>query len=705
MSLNKIASDKRLLPAYPLLVKDPFFSIWSTTDKLNESDTEFWNGLKRRVYGLVSADGKTYCFMGKVDGAENMTQTSGSLTAFTTDYTFVSPDFDLNVSFVSPLTPDNLELLGCPVCYVNYDLIPKKKLNKVSVSLFVGEEICYDRERMTVRGGVHSLPMGECAWMGLKKQLIMSQAFDSSAAEWGYWYLVGQNSFLTSREAVDKYVKGGDLEFIITPDCDKFLASENAYYNIDSKTSGKFMLAFDDLVSIFYFGDFLRGYWFEDGKDIFDALVYSEENRGKILEELNKFDADLKKCAEKYGEDYLLILYAGLRQSVGAHKLVKNKKGEVLFLSKECHSNGCIATADVSYPSTPLYLLYNPELVKGMLRPIFEFNDKEVWKFDFAPHDAGTYPWCMGNVYGSAGDNKKQVVDGGNWDKKGDGYIPCNYPITYNLRFGADIFAEKNQMPVEECGNMLIMTAAALVADGDKSLASENFDALTKWVKYLVEFGLKPGNQLCTDDFTGHLDQNVNLSVKAIVGIMAYSIICDKLGKRDEAEKYEKTAREYAAEWKKTCFTKGKPTPLTFDSADGTFSLKYNILFDVLFGTNLFGSDVRESETDYYIEKAEKYGIALDNRAEFTKTDWVLWAAALSDSVEKRRKILAPLAKFLRETPQRIPFSDWTFVTDAKTGWWYTDKAAGGICCFRNRTVQGGLFSLLLADSGKLKIK
>lgn len=124
------------------------------------------------------------------------------------------------------------------------------------------------------------------------------------------------------------------------------------------------------------------------------------QNTTKSSRTFNAFDAELKKKAEKYGEDYLLILYAGLRQAVGAHKLVKDRDGNVLFLSKECHSNGCIATVDVSYPSIPLFLIYNPELVKGMMRPIFKFNDMPVWKYDFAPHDAGTYPYCLGQVYG-----------------------------------------------------------------------------------------------------------------------------------------------------------------------------------------------------------------------------------------------------------------------------------------------------------------
>ena len=89
---------------------------------------------------------------------------------------------------------------------------------------------------------------------------------------------------------------------------------------------------------------------------------------------------------------------AALRQSVGGHKLVQNGKGELLFLSKECNSGGFIGTVDVSYPSIPLYLLYNPNLVNAMMTGVFEFARMPVWTYGFAPHDIGMYPHCAEQI-------------------------------------------------------------------------------------------------------------------------------------------------------------------------------------------------------------------------------------------------------------------------------------------------------------------
>ena len=223
------------------------------------------------------------------------------------------------------------------------------------------------------------------------------------------------------------------------------------------------------------------------------------------------------------------------RHAFAAHKLITNEEGEVIFLSKENDSNGCIGTVDVSYPSVPLFLRYNPELVFAMCRPVLEFAHMPVWTEDFAPHDVGRYPYVSGQVYGAKRFSPTQ------------GFIGAAVPPYYLYPAGAQLYEDRYQMPVEECGNMLIMLYAAAKASGDTTLLQEEKTLLGKWVHYLDQYGENPGNQLCTDDFAGHLAQNVNLSAKAIVGVMCYARILELLG--EDAAAWTARAKEMAAHW------------------------------------------------------------------------------------------------------------------------------------------------------------
>lgn len=669
---------KRILPAYPLWIIDPNFSVWSPNDKLNGGHAAFWTGLSRRTYGLVRFEGRTYCFLGQRDGAIPMNQTDVKITAFSTECQFTCDDFSLKVSFVSPLLPDDLKLLSCPVCFTEYEVVCDREMPEdFSVVLALDEEYCYDKERVPVTGGVLPFEFFEAAFLTRQRNLVMSNANDCIAPDWGDIYLTGDECWFVTDSALNRYVMDGEMEYI------RRVHERNYIVGICRSQKGVFLTAYDDRVSIFYFGEWLKSYYFEDGKTIIDALKECYANYEDILEQCVAFDKKLIVDCEKVGVGYYTLACASLRQSVGAHKLVKNSKGDLLFLSKECNSNGCIGTADVSYPSMPLYLLYNPQLVNAMMTGIYDFARMPVWTYDFAPHDIGTYPWCCGQVYGV---------------KNVDDKYSCNmtvfrdYPRTHTMLYlrpaASNVYDYEMQMPVEECGNMLIMTAAAIVAGADMRQAKDNFDLLEKWVKYLEEFGLRPENQLCTDDFAGHLANNVNLSIKAMVGMEAFSIICDKLGKSTLAKEYIAKAKEFAIQMKQMCGD--GIMPLAYEK-ENSYSLKYNLLFDKLFGFHLVEQEICEKETSYYIEKSNRYGVPLDTRENYTKSDWILWVATLTDDSQKREALYQPILEYLSQSPSRKPFGD------------LYDTETGVIKEFFNRTVQGGIFAPLLRECSMFK--
>ena len=260
------------------------------------------------------------------------------------------------------------------------------------------------------------------------------------------------------------------------------------------------------------------------------------------------------------------------------------------------------------------------------------------------------------------------------------------------MRSTGELLHEK-QMPVEECGNMIIMETNVAIADGNADFAKPNMPTLKGWCEYLIKYGDDPENQLCTDDFAGHLAHNCNLTLKAIMGIAGMSILCGMLGETEESERYMQIAREKAASWiSRAKNPDGKSYRLAFDKP-GSYSMKYNMVWDKIWGTELFSDEVYESEIASNKDTFNKYGMPLDSRAEYTKSDWLVWTATMAKSKADFKKFVAPLWRFYNESPDRVPMSDWY------------DTKSGYIIGFIHRTVQGGLFIKMLDESGKMKLK
>ena len=669
---------ERILPSYPLFVKDPNFSIWMATEELNAQNVETWYGEAKPMYGFLKTKGETYCFMGNADkflpfNVKKAIQKNINVTAFSTDYEFLCGKTTLKLRFVSPLPLTDLELLSMPVCYMEYEVVGDPA---AEISVFVNRNISYNDIPETldkrVRGGVLQLNGFESAFVGLVRQMPLSVAGDLVGADWGYFYLAGEEAWLLDEQELFAFLSNGYHAFEADGD-EKYMGA------INKACKGAILLGYDDRISIEYFGDYRKGYYLEN-HTILDALTEMWCNRDACEQTLKAFEEDLISRTTLYGKAYQNVLFASLRQSIAGHKLVRDGQGNILWLSKECGSNGCIGTVDVSYPSMPLYLLYNPELVKGMMRPILDFARMPVWSYDFSPHDVGTYPICGGQIYAIWQLKNKyhaKYGEGGFWSR-----VKTHLPF-YMLPENYQPYEFKMQMPVEECANMLIMFLAAYQADKDISFFECNKDLCAKWVKYLVKYGLKPGNQLCTDDFAGHLENNINLAIKATVGIASYAQLLFESEENETAQEYRKIAETFAVEIAN--FAEGKThLPLTWDSGDDTFGLKYNFAFDKILGLNLFDRALFEKEVDYYLSKAERYGTPLDNRKMYTKNDWLLWVARLTSDIQKRKVIIDMVDDYLKTSPNRIPFGDWYETQD------------GVHHEFRARTVQGGCFILLI---------
>jgi hypothetical protein len=789
-------------PAYPLITHDPYFSVWSTTDKLNESPTKHWTGSDQSITGFVKVDGRTYRVLGSPervfetilpasdeaayqakyteekpagnwfdtnfndaawksggapfgdnqsihktkwvsrhiwvrrefnldkidfnnlfmklqhdDNAEvylngemiysyvgwlskfqyfqmeekvrkrltkgknvfaiHVENTGGgawvdigivnekpakkendvatavqknvTINATQTIYEFTCGKTDVTLSFTSPLLMDDLNLLSRPISYVSYTVKSNdQSTHEVDVYLQVSTALAVNIPSQEVAAKQYTTGNLSVINAGSQQQPVLAKKGDDLRIDWGYAYVATETSpsisqgIVTSQEAMSAVTTG---KFTPVKSGKQLVLSTKAGLG---KVGGNqkeqvFMIGYDDLFAIQYFETNLKAWWKNEGDQSFDKLLATAAKEyNSVIKKCEAFNRSMyNRAVAAGGESYANLCVLGYRQCIAAHKLVKSPQGEILFLSKENYSNGCINTVDVTYPSAPLFLVYNTDLLKGMLNGIFYYSESGKWTKPWAAHDLGTYPLANGQVYGE-------------------------------------------DMPVEEAGNMIILTAAIARAEGNADYAKKHWATLTQWVKFLEQDGFDPANQLCTDDFAGHLARNANLSLKAIVGIGGYAMLAEMLGEKETAVKYQKIAKEFAARWITTA-DDGDHFTLAFGKP-GTWSQKYNMVWDKLLQLNLFPQEVYAKEVSYYLKKQNAFGLPLDSRKSYTKSDWTIWTATLASSPADFEALVKPMFKFATETPTRVPLSDWHETTDG--------KQVG----FQARSVVGGYFIKFLEE-------
>lgn len=566
-----------------------------------------------------------------------------------TIYNFTCGGVNLTVTFSSPLIINNLDILSRPISYVTFKAVARDgKTHATQVYFGASSDLAANtpaQEIVTDKISTKGLTMLKA---GTVEQPILKKKGDDLRIDWGYLYIAapanenavqsvtnndkGMLSFAGNMVTMEYVDKGKHLNLNTVLDLG----------NVTNNGAEKYlMVGYDEIYSIQYFGDNLQPWWKETNGGTFEALLQkSADEYTSVIQQCHDTNTKIYNDAlAAGGETYAKLCALAYRQSIAAHNLVKSKDGELLFFSKENFSNGCINTVDVTYPSAPLYLTYNPQLMEGMLSGIFYYSESGKHKEQYAAHDLGTYPLANGQVYGEG-------------------------------------------MPVEESGNMIILTAAIAKAEGNADYAKKHWNTLTQWVDFLVRDGFDPANQLCTDDFAGHLARNANLSVKAIVGIGCYGMLAHMLGDDATAQRYGDTARAMAKRWM-VYAADGNHYSLTFSNKN-SWSQKYNLVWDKVLNLNIFPKEVAETEIKYYLTKQQAFGLPLDSRKTYTKSDWIMWTATLANNKTSFDALVNPLYKYALQTPTRVPLGDWHETLDG--------KQVG----FQARSVVGGYFMKVL---------
>ncbi len=584
-------------------------------------------------------------------------QTAVSVLATSTYYTFNCGPVKLDVVFTSPMLYDDLDLLSTPVGYISYRVTATDgKAHSVQFYMGADPMVAKFKKPQPSRSEVETHNGVKYLKTGTVNQAILATKGDGVCIDWGYFYIPAVNgtvSLAESQAVMTSFIRKGVL-----PESQTEIVSRKSYdvptlaymrnLGTTRQAESYMMIGYDEVYDIEYMYHRYKGYWAHGGKTtIFDAFDRYHRDYDNIMQRSRQLDKRIYDDALAAGNvHYAELLSASYRHVMAAHKLFEDNQGNLLFFSKEIASNGCVNTVDLTYPSSPLFLIYNPELLKGMMTSIYEYSRSGRWYKPFAAHDLGTYPIADGQEY---------------W---GD-------------------------MPLEESGNLIILTAEVARREGNTAYADRYWDIITTWANYLADNGLDPANQLCTDDFAGHWAHNANLAIKAIMGVAGYAKLSDMRGDKATADKYMEKARQMARQWEKMA-REGDHYRLAYDR-ENTWSMKYNIIWDKIWGTHLFSDKVMEREYKYYLTKQNKYGLPLDCRKDYTKSDWIMWLAGMAPDKKTFEALMEPVYTYVNETPTRVPISDWH---DSKTG-----KQQG----FKARSVIGGYWMKVLIEQNRKK--
>ncbi|HEX3776988.1 MAG TPA: DUF4965 domain-containing protein [Polyangiaceae bacterium] len=653
-------------PAVPLIVRTPYLSTWSAADAPNTVWPSFWDGGIKAITGIARIDGAAFVFLGapNLAGASAMTLSKRALTPTKTQFVLSGGGVALSVDFLSPVEPTDLKRQSAPLGYVTASAVATDgKSHAVSLYFDISgewahgdstQQVNWARELVPHQGGnliVQSFtpatptPLSEVnQYPSWGTAFIAAAANDQSSNE------IGEDTVVRGLAASSGKLDGSIDTAMPRAIDDRWPVAAFSFDlgQVSSASSGPITLvighARDPAVS--YLGKNLSPLW-KSYWPTWQAMVADEfddaanaANRAALLD--SQIVSDAKAAG---GDNYAALCTLSLRQAFGGTELVGSEDKPWLML-KEISSDGNVSTVDVVFPASPAFLYTSPLLLKLMLDPLLDYAENGGWPKPFAEHDLGSaYPNAAGHNDGNEED-----------------------------------------MPIEESADMLLMMAAyvqhASSADG-KAFATTHYEIAKQWADYLVPNTLDPENQNQTDDFTGFINHSVNLALKGIVGVGAMSILAGAAGNSADAASYGSQARALAAQWAtKAQDSSGMHLLLEYDKP-GTWSLKYNALYDKILGLNLVPSAISNEEAAWYASQAQSYGVQLDPRNPYTKSDWEIWTAASITDPSVQKTLIDGVYKYATTSTARVPFGDL----------YYTDS--GQWDAFQARPVQGGMFALL----------
>ncbi|CAG2102973.1 unnamed protein product, partial [Medioppia subpectinata] len=619
LMVNSITFKKihDILPAVPLVVKSPYLSTWLVGRELSGDWARFYTGAHTSMTGFVRVDSQAYRFMGAHYIAHQnillAIQSGLRVTPTQSVFTFTAGPIELVVNFFTPIDPTDLKRLSLPASYISMSARSvDHKTHEVQVYLgMTGEWVTSDLNQV-IEWDVREVKG--------KSNLI------NELPEWGTIKFFTESTATYEANFVDtmrsKFVKTGKLDNTVNRNYRKVSDNWPGIGFARTLTAGTTHTAANTVYygvahvrrpAIEYTDSHLNQLWESyfngDDKQMIDFFY---EDREDALRRATALDKRIVTDAQAVGgESYVKVVSAALRQAYGGVEMVGTVDRPWMMLN-----DGVCQTVDAIYPHFAVQLYLNPTLLRYLLEPLLDNQERDLFPNKYCLHDLGTYPKCNGQV-------------------------------------GHDL-----DMEVEESANMLIMMSAYVRATNDTEFAKKHYKIAKQWTQYLVDHGLITGDALTTDAYLGKITNSTNLSAKAIIGIGAMAQLAEVTGNEADRQQYRQTAEKYITEWiGLSKDPSNKYLKMSYNTPDKWFAM-YNLYADVLLDTKLVPESIYAQQDEWYQQVMNVYGLPLGSDSVETLIDWIMLTAAASGDTKLRQSLFDRTAKWLRETPTRMPLPD-----------------------------------------------
>ncbi|KAI1280140.1 hypothetical protein F5Y07DRAFT_356022 [Xylaria sp. FL0933] len=756
-------------PVLPLIVRNPYLSIWlpHARDAPWKNWPMFWRGETvgfavmasiphtRTVYPLL---GRPQDFLSQHSSSYNISfprYEGATFDASTTNltYTVQGPDIKIVLSFLSPITPTSTLRQAFPASYLtcfvegSSDVSLYVDVNGEWVSGDRGSKIQWELEEPRASRSGASLKTWRIA---RAEEQLFTEVLDR--AEWGTLHVSASGDVDhqsgESRHTRRTFAESGSLTNEIDgvyrgifEDEPVFAFSKSFKLSRNSTSSASprhdsvvftFALTQDPVVQFASARGLtlMRPLWASHFFTPQEMIQYHYDDYETAVYLAHDYSDQLAKDAYASGsKDYQDIAALSARQVLGATQFSGTPDSPIIFL-KEISSNGNFQTVDVIFPAFPFFLYTNPQWLAYLLEPLLEHQLSGQYPNDYSMHDLGAhFPNATGHSDGK--DEYMPVEECGDMlimglalanalrDNPQPAFTINALPWTKPLRPGP----KKSPLIVDAYG--MDNTERDAVAMGEKAASKwlrHSYKLWTQWTGYLVRESLIPANQLSTDDFAGWLANQTNLALKGIIGIKAMSGIAEIVGEESDAEHYSNIAEKYIGKWQEFGLSRDQTHAKLAYTWWGSWTTLYNLFADALLcfhlpdevsatgaqgrlwnshqipmgdtGTSkpktkkFIPDKIYQIQSDWYHNVLQRYGLPLDNRHLYTKSDWEFFAAAVA-SKTTRTEILQHVAAWVNETVTDRPFTDL-----------YETEGEGGFpgIYFMARPVVGGHFAFLALE-------